>query len=79
MAYIPSGAIKLYMSMKSIITERFSDEARDPYVTLGKYNRDVMVTIRRKGQDTITHSVQIGDVKHLTEVYNQLYQMASAR
>lgn len=76
MAYIPSGAIKTYMSMRSIIVAYFSDQARDPYVTMSKLNGKVTVTIRRKGQKTISHSMRISDIKRLSETHNLIYQMA---
>ena len=76
MAYIPSGAIKTYMSMRSIIAAYFSDQARDPYVTMSKLNGKVTVTIRRKGQKTISHSMRISDIKRLSETHNLIYQMA---
>ena len=76
MAYISSGTIRIYMSMKSIIAAYFSDQARDPYVTMSKLNGKVSVTIRRKGQKTITHSIRISDIEYLKQVYDQLYQTA---
>ena len=76
MAYIPSGAIRTYMSMRSIIAAYFSDKARNPYVTMNKLNGKITVTIRRKGQKTITHSMRISDVEYVNQVYDQLYQMA---
>ena len=76
MAFIPSGTIRTYMSMKSIIAAYFSDKERDPYVTMNKLNDKVTVTIRRKGQKTITHSVRISDIEYLTQVYDQIHQMA---
>ena len=79
MAYISSGTIRIYMSMKSIIAAYFSDQARDPYVTMSKLNGKVSVTIRRKGQKTITHSMRISDIEYLKQVYDQLYQMAFGR
>ena len=79
MAYIPSGAIKTYMSMRSIIAAYFSDQARDPYVTMSKLNGKVTVTIRRKGQKTISHSMRISDIERLREAYNLIYQMAFGR
>lgn len=79
MAFIPSGAIRIYMSMRSLIEAYFSDKKRDPYVTMNKLNGKVTVTIRRRGQKTVTHSVHISDIEHLTEVYNQLYHMAFGR
>lgn len=79
MAYIPSGAIRTYLSMRSIVSSYFSDKARDPYVTMGKLNGKVTVTIRRRGQKTITHSIRISDIEYLKQVYDQLYQMAFRR
>ena len=79
MAYIPSGAIRTCLSMRSIIAECFSDKKRDPYVTMSKLNGTVTVTIRRKGQKTITHDIRISDVEYLKQVYEQLYQMAFRR
>ena len=76
MAYISFGVIRIYLSMKSIIAAYFSDQARDPYVTMSKLNGKVSVTIRRKGQKTITHCIRISDIEHLKQVYDQLYQMA---
>lgn len=76
MAYIPSGAIKTYLSMRSIIAAYFSDRARDSYVTMSKLNGKVTVTIRRKGQKTISHSMRISDIKRLSETHNLIYQMA---
>lgn len=76
MAYIPSGAIKTYLSMQTIIAAYFSDRARDPYVTMSKLNGKVTVTIRRKGQKTISHSMRISDIKRLSETHNLIYQMA---
>lgn len=76
MAYIPSGAIKTYLSMQTIIAAYFSDQARDPYVTMSKLNGKVTVTIRRKGQKTISHSMRISDIKRLSETHNLIYQMA---
>lgn len=79
MAFIPSGAIRTYMSMRSIIAAYFSDKARNPYVTMNKLNGKITVTIRRKGQKTITHSMRISDVEYLNQVYDQLSQMAFRR
>lgn len=79
MAFIPSGAIRTYMSMRSIIAAYFSDKNRDPYVTMNKLNGKITVTIRRKGQKTITHSMRISNVEYLNQVYDQLYQMAFRR
>lgn len=79
MAYIPSGAIRTYMSMKSLIEAYFSDKKRDPYVTMNKLNGEVTVTIRRRGQKTVTHSMRISDIEYLKQVYDQLYQMAFGR
>lgn len=79
MAYIPSGAIRTYMSMRSIIAAYFSDKARNPYVTMNKLNGKVTVTIRRRGQKTVTHSIRISDIEYLKQVYDQLYQMALRR
>lgn len=76
MAYIPSGAIRTYMSMRSIIAAYFSDKSRNPYVTMNKLNGKVTVTIRRRGQKTVTHSIRISDIEYLKQVYDQLYQMA---
>lgn len=79
MAYIPSGAIRTYLSMRSIVSAYFSDKARDPYVTMGKINGKVTVTIRRRGQKTVTHSIRISDIEYLKQVYDQLYQMTFRR
>lgn len=79
MAYISSGVIRIYLSMKSIIAAYFSDQARDPYVTMSKLNGKVTVTIRRKGQKTISHSMRISDIERLREVYNLIYLMAFGR
>lgn len=79
MAYIPSGAIRTYMSMRSIIAAYFSDKARNPYVTMNKLNGKITVTIRRRGQKTVTHSIRISDIEYLKQVYDQLYQMAFGR
>ena len=79
MAYIPSGAIKTYLSMQTIIAAYFSDRARDPYVTMSKLNGKVTVNIRRKGQKTISHSIRISDIERLRKVYNLIYQMAFGR
>ena len=79
MAYIPSGAIKTYLSMQTIIAAYFSDRARDPYVTMSKLNGKVTVTIRRKGQKTISHSMRISDIKRLNKTHNLIYQMAFGR
>ena len=76
MAFIPSGTIRTYMSMKSIIAAYFSDKERDPYVTMNKFNDKVTVTIRRKGQKTVTHTIHISDIEKLREVYDQMKQMA---
>ena len=79
MAYIPSGAIRTYLGMRSIVSSYFSDKARDPYVTMGKINGKVTVTIRRRGQKTVTHSIRISDIEYLKQVYDQLYQMTLRR
>ena len=79
MAYIPSDAIRTYMSIKSIIAEYFSDKARDPFVTMNKRSGKVAVTIRCKGQKTITHNMRISDIEYLREVYDQLHKMAFGR
>ena len=79
MAYIPAGAIRTYLSMQSIIAAYFSDKKRDPYVTMSKFNGKVNVTIHRKDQKTITHSMRISDIEYLKQVYDLLYQMAFGR
>lgn len=67
------------MSMRSLIEAYFSDKKRDPYVTMNKLNGKVTVTIRRRGQKTVTHSIRISDIEYLKQVYDQLSQMAFGR
>ncbi len=75
MAYYPSGAIKAYMNLKSIVNACFSDRTRSPYVTVGKWCSIVTVTIRREAKITI-HNIEIGDVDRLNKEYEELYRMA---
>ena len=79
MSYIPSGAIKAYMGIKSIVKECFSDKNKRPYVEVNKLNSTVSVLIYRGEGKPIVHSIRISDIEYLIQVYNQLYQMAFRR
>lgn len=79
MSYIPSGAIKAYMGIKSIVKECFSDKNKKPYVEVNKFNNTLSVLIYRGDCKPIVHSAPIQDVGYLEEVYSILYQMAFRR
>lgn len=79
MAYIPSGTIKAYMGIKSIVKECFFDKNKRPYVEVSKLNNTVSVLIYREEGKPIVHSIRISDIEYLKQVYDQLYQMAFRR
>lgn len=78
MAYIPSGAIKAYNNIKSIVSDHFSDRTKTPYVTVDKWFGKITVTIY-KDEGKIVHSASIEDVGYLEGVYDVLHQMAFRR
>lgn len=79
MAYIPSGAIKAYKNIKSIVGAYFSDRKQKPYVTVIKLYSIVTVTIYGEEGKPKTHNIPIGEVDKLKEVYDILHQMTFRR
>ena len=48
MTYYPSGSIAVYMKIKSLVGERFSNKRRKPYVIFNKRKGNVFIIIRRE-------------------------------
>lgn len=71
MTYYPSGSIAVYMKIKTLVGERFSDKRRKPYVILNKRKGNVFVIIRRENSTT-ERTIGIEDVDALNRLYDEL-------
>lgn len=71
MTYYPSGSIAVYMKIKSLVGERFSDKRRKPYVILNKRKGNVFVIIRRENSTT-ERTIGIEDTDALNRLYDEL-------
>ena len=71
MTYYPSGSIAVYMKIKTLVGERFSDKRRKPYVILNKRKGNVFVIIRRENSTT-ERTIGIEDTDALNRLYDEL-------
>ena len=71
MTYYPSGSIAVYMKIKTLVGERFSDKRRKPYVSFNKSRSNVNVVIRRKNSTT-ERTIGIEDTDALNRLYDEL-------
>ena len=71
MTYYPSGSIAVYMKIKTLVGERFSDKSRKPYVILNKRKGNVFVIIRRENSTT-ERTIGIEDTDALNRLYDEL-------
>jgi len=71
MTYYPSGSIAIYMKIKTLVGERFSDKRRKPYVILNKRKGNVFVIIRRENSTT-ERTIGIEDTDALNRLYDEL-------
>lgn len=71
MTYYPSGSIAVYMKIKTLVGERFSDKRRKPYVILNKRKGNVFIIIRRENSTT-ERTIGIEDTDALNRLYDEL-------
>lgn len=74
MTYYPSGSIAVYMKIKTLVGERFSDKRRKPYVILNKRKGNVFVIIRRENSTT-ERTIGIEDTDALNRLYDELKEL----
>lgn len=74
LAYYPSGSIAVYMKIKALVGERFSDKRRKPYVSFNKSRSNVNVVIRRKNSTT-SRTIGIEDADALNRLYDELKEL----
>ena len=71
MTYYPSGSIAVYMKIKSLVGERFSNKRRKPYVIFNKRKGNVFIIIRRENSTT-ERTIGIEDTDALNRLYDEL-------
>lgn len=74
MTYYPSGSIAVYMKIKTLVGERFSDKRRKPYVIFNKRKGNVFVIIRRENSTT-ERTIGIEDTDALNRLYKELKEL----
>lgn len=74
LAYYPSGSIAVYMKIKALVGERFSDKSQKPYVSFNKSRSNVNVVIRRKSSTT-SRTIGIEDADALNRLYDELKEL----
>lgn len=74
LAYYPSGSIAVYMKIKALVGERFSDKRRKPYVSFNKSRSNVNVIIRRENSTT-ERTIGIEDTDALNRLYDELKEL----
>lgn len=74
LAYYPSGSIAVYMKIKALVGERFSDKRRKPYVSFNKSRSNVNVVIRRENSTT-ERTIGIEDTDALNRLYKELKEL----
>lgn len=74
LAYYPSGSIAVYMKIKALVGERFSDKRRKPYVSFNKSRSNVNVIIRRENSTT-ERTIGIEDADALNRLYDELKEL----
>lgn len=75
LAYYPSGSIAVYMKIKALVEERFSDKRRKPYVSFNKIGRSNVNVIIRRGYSTTERTIGIEDADALNRLYDELKEL----